>query len=549
VLERGGNAFDAAVATAFVLHVVEPHMNGIGGDVVILARRHADERPTVVCGQGVAPATATIDAYRSAGHDVIPANGLLAAVVPGAFDAWMALLRDYGTLEAADVLAPAIGYARHGAPVYAGLSDAIGDAHERLATWPSSAEVFLPSGVPPSPGELLCRPSLADTLERLLDAGRVAINREARIDAVRASFRSGFVAEAIDEFSRANGGFLTGQDVAEWSATYEAPATADYAGWSVYKADTWTQGPMLLQALRLLECTDVASLDPDDAAHVHLVVEALKLAFADREAWYGDPALVDVPLDALLSRAYARDRAELIEPIASTAFRPGSPEGRVARLPAFGEGSSVEEPIAREVATSSPREGDTCHFDVIDRWGNVVAATPSGGWLQGSPVIPALGFALGTRGQILWLQPDLASSLRPGCRPRTTLTPSLAVGPSGEVLAFGSPGGDSQEQWSLQFFLRFLQHGGLQAAIEAPYFQCSHGPGSFFPRRAQINRLLLESRFPPTTVADLRARGHGVQECGPWVLGRNCAALLERDGRRLRAAASPRRAQGYAVGR
>jgi gamma-glutamyltranspeptidase/glutathione hydrolase len=554
VLERGGNAFDAAVSAALVLHVVEPHMNGIGGDAVILIEPAGAPAPTVVCGQGTAPVGATIDAIRDRGHDVIPASGLLPAVVPGAFDAWMLILRDHGTLEVADALAPAIAYARDGAPVCGSLHDAIAAAAPRLSgEWPSSGAVFLPGGSPPPTGELLRRDGLAASLERIVREAAGGPSREARIDQARRTFAQGFVAEGIDRFSRAAGGLLTGDDLAGWTATYEPALSVDLAGWRVFKAGPWTQGPLMLQVLRLLDGTDVPATDsPED---VHVVVEALKLAFADREAWYGDPAFVDVPLADLLDPAYAAERRRLIGERSSPVLRPGSPGGRPPRLPVFEtteppDGPAPVEPIAQQVSATSPCGGDTCHLDVIDRWGNLVAATPSGGWLQGSPVIPELGFPLGTRGQIFWLQDGLANSLRPRSRPRTTLTPSVAHGPLGQRLAFGSPGGDSQEQWSLQFLLRVIgRPADLQAAIDGPFFQTDHPPSSFSPRRARPNRLVMESRYPATTMAALRARGHHVEPCGPWLLGRNCAAMREADGVRLRAAASPRGHTSYAVGR
>jgi gamma-glutamyltranspeptidase/glutathione hydrolase len=562
-LERGGNAFDAAVSAAFVLHVVEPHMNGIGGDAVILIEPVADTKPTVVCGQGVAPAAATIDALHQLGHTAIPATGLAAAVVPGAFDAWMLILRDHGTLDLAEVLAPAIAYAETGAPVCAGLSGAISGSRGRFESdWPSSAAVYLPEGVVPLPGELLRQSALAATLRQIVADASTAPSREAGIDRARHSFAQGFVADGIDRFSRGEGGLLTGQDLAAWTATYESPLSVDYGGWQVFKAGPWTQGPLALQTLRLLDGCPDASLDGtldgaawpgDDAGGVHQLVESLKLAFADREAWYGDPNFFDVPLDDLLAPAYAASRRALISEQASVELRPGHPGGRQPRLPdtqgdPAGLGPSAE-PTAQQVAASRPRHGDTCHLDVIDRWGNTVAATPSGGWLQGSPVIPSLGFPLGTRGQMFWLQEGLASSLRPGSRPRTTLTPSMAHGPDGQRLAFGSPGGDSQEQWSLQFFLRVASgRFNLQAAIDAPMLQSDHPPNSFFPRGARPNHLLMESRYPAETIDALRRRGHDVQLAGAWSLGHNCAALREGDGVRLRAAASPR-AEAYATGR
>jgi gamma-glutamyltranspeptidase/glutathione hydrolase len=554
VLERGGNAFDAAVSAAFVLHVVEPHMNGIGGDAVIMVQRTADDLPTVVCGQGCTSTRATIAEFEARGLEKIPSEGLLAAVVPGAFGAWMATLRDYGTITVAEALAPAIDYARRGMPVHEGAADSIArnasKFHER---WPSSAEEFLVDGRAPRPNELLRRPRYAEMLDRIVRES-VGATREAQIDRAIDAFYRGFVAEHIASFLAGQDALIGADDLATWQPTFEAPITLDYRGWTVCKAPTWSQGPVLLQALALLQCVDASG-----PASTHVMIEAMKLALADREAWYGDPAVVDVPIRDLLDRRYNTARSSLIGEHASDVLRPGSPGGRTPLVPRYDTGGRGSEPLAatnaallaRAGAPASPaREGDTCHLDVIDRWGNAVAATPSGGWLTSSPVVPGLGFPLGTRGQMFWLQPGLAGSLRPRARPRTTLTPSVAIGPRGERMAFGTPGGDSQDQWCLQFFVNVVDRGmNLQAAIDAPYFQTNHAPDSFFPRRAEPLRVLIEDRLPADDAEDLARRGHHVVPAGSWTLGRNCAARRDADGATLRAAASARHQQAYAVGR
>ncbi|MEO8694765.1 MAG: gamma-glutamyltransferase [Acidimicrobiales bacterium] len=558
VLERGGNAFDAAVAAAFVLHVVEPHMNGIGGDAVIMVQRREDALPTVVCGQGCAPARATIREYEQRGLDRIPAEGLLAAVVPGAFGAWMAMLRDYGTITLADALAPAIDYARRGVPLHAGAADSIARSAGKFnEQWPSSAEEFLANGRPLRANQLLRRPRYADMLERVVREGAGA-TRGAQIDAAIDAFYRGFVAEHIGDFLAHEDALLAPDDMAAWSPAFESPITYGYRGWTVCKAPTWTQGPVLLQALALLEGFTIAGPDAGHPDSVHLMVEAMKLALADREVWYGDPAFFDVPMRDLLDREYNAARRQLIDESASAALRPGSPGGRTPVVPRYDTGGRGSEPLAaanaasaaRAAMPSPAREGDTCHLDVVDRWGNIVAATPSGGWLTSSPVIPGLGFPLGTRGQMFWLQEGLASSLRPGARPRTTLTPSVALGPDGTRMAFGTPGGDSQDQWCLQFFVNVVDRGmNLQAAIDAPYFQTNHAPDSFFPRRAEPLRLLAEDRFAASTLADLTRRGHHVVSAGSWTLGRNCVTQWDGDGACVRAAASARHQQAYALGR
>jgi gamma-glutamyltranspeptidase/glutathione hydrolase len=542
-LERGGNAFDAAVSAGFVLQVVEPHLNGPGGEVPIIFSSAERGRVQVVCGQGVAPATATIERFRELGLDLVPGTGLLAACVPGAFDAWMLLLREHGTRRLRDVLEPAIGYAEHGFPVVRGLSATIAGVERRFREeWPTSAEVYLPV---PTSGALFHNPRLAATYRRVLDeAERAGVGREGEIEAARAAWNRGFVADAIDGFSSAQGGLLTGEDLARWEATFEEPVSLDFREHTVCKCGPWSQGPVLLQQLALLDGFDLEAGSPLGPEHVHTVVECAKLAFADREAWYGDPELVDVPLAELLSREYAAERRRLVSDEASGESRPGSPAGREPRL-----APPVAGPPLQPAGTGEPTRSDTCHVDVVDRHGNLVSATPSGGWLHGSPLVPELGFPLGTRAQMFRLTEGLPSSLEPGKRPRTTLSPSLALHDGEPYLAFGTPGGDQQDQWQLGFFLGHAVFGlDLQAAIDAPAFHTNHFPSSFYPREARPCELELEERFPPDTVAELRRRGHDVVVTDPWSLGR-LSAVAREPGGVFKAAANPRGMQGYAVGR
>src|SRR5512133_3862828 len=528
-LERGGNAFDAAVAAGFVLQVVEPHLNGPGGEVPILAAPAGQGRVLVVNGQGPVPAAATIERFAELGLDLIPGTGLLAACVPGAFGAWMLLLRDHGTLRLREVLEPAIGHAEAGFPALPRIGAAIA-AVERMfrAEWPSSAEVWLADGIP-APGARLRNPALAATWRRLLAEAEAA------------------TAEVMDVSGRRHKGLLDGDDLAGWRATVEAPVSVDHHGWTVCKTGPWGQGPVLLQQLRLLEGIDLVGMGLGSAAYVHTVVECAKLAFADREAWYGDPAAFDVPLDGLLDPGYADRRRALVGLEASLELRPGSPAGRSPRLPAGGLGPDQAEAVA---GSGEPTFGDTCHLDVVDRHGNLVAATPSGGWLQSSPAVPGLGFCLGSRAQMLWLEEGLASSLRPGTRPRTTLSPSLALRDGEPVLAFGTPGGDGQDQWTLQFLLAHARFGlDLQEAIDAPTFLSEHFPSSFWPRRALPGKLVVEASHDPATLEGLRGRGHLVEVAEPWSLGRTCAAGRDPATGFLVAAANPRGRQAYAVGR
>ncbi|HET8653083.1 MAG TPA: gamma-glutamyltransferase family protein [Gaiellaceae bacterium] len=532
VLERGGNAFDAAVATGFTLQVVEPHLNGPGGDLPVVFWSAEREAPLVLCAQGTAPAAASIKQFRELGHELIPGTGLLAACVPGAFDGWMLLLRDFGTLAPEDVLEFAIGYAEGGYPVLPGMTATIERTEPLLREWEASAELYLPA---PRPGMLFRNRVLAATYRRILDEAGSG-SREARIDAARAAFYQGFVAEAIDGFSRANGGLLAGDDLARWEATVEPAVTYDYAGHTVCKTGPWGQGPVLLQQLALLSGFDLDGLGRGSAEYVHTVVECAKLAFADREALYGDPSFVDVPLERLLSEEYNAVRRALVGSEASGELRPGG--GRLPRL--------VE--AAATVGAGEPTRGDTVHLDVADRFGNLVSATPSGGWLQSSPVIRELGWPLGTRAQMFWLEEGLPASLEPGKRPRTTLSPSIALRAGEPYLAFGTPGGDQQDQWSLHALLNHVHFGlDLQASVDAPEFHTDHFPSSFFPRQAELRSLSLEARFGAEVVADLRDRGHALDVAGDWSLGR-VSAVAREDGL-LKAAASARGMQGYAVGR
>ncbi|WP_062643900.1 gamma-glutamyltransferase family protein [Streptomyces maremycinicus] len=580
VLESGGNAYDAAVAGAFVLHVVEPHLNGPAGEVPILLAPAGGE-VRVLCGQGVAPAGATVDHYRSLGLDLVPGTGPLAAAVPGAFDAWMLLLRDHGTRSLDEVLKYAIGYAEHGHAPVENVGATVRTVRELFETeWTTSAEVYLPDGKEPRPGALWRNPALAATWKRLLAETAGAGDREARIEAAREVWRTGFVAEALvrqaarptlDTSGRRHTGTLTAADLAGWSASYEAPATYDWNGWTVCKAGPWSQGPALLQQLALLPPELPAY---GSAEYVHLLIEGCKLAMADREAWYGDAA--EVPLGELLGTGYNADRRRLIGDKASYELRPGSPGGRTPRLsthayvvadddPAFDPLGAGEPTVARSATAPAPGEpevgalgdtrGDTCHLDVVDRWGNMVAATPSGGWLQSNPVVPELGFPLGTRLQMTWLEEGLPNSLTPGRRPRTTLTPSIALRGGVPVLAFGTPGGDQQDQWQLHFLLavalRARVRGGLdlQGAIDAPNWHNDAFPGSFYPRGMRPGSVTVESRMPARVVEELRRRGHDVTLGDPWSEGRLCAVARDPETGILLAAANPRGMQGYAVGR
>jgi gamma-glutamyltranspeptidase/glutathione hydrolase len=550
VLEQGGNAFDAAVATGFALQVVEPHLNGPGGDLPALVWPAGRDRPLVLCAQGPAPRAATVERYRDElGLGLIPGTGPLAAVVPGAFGGWIALLREHGTLPLRDVLHFAIGYAEDGYPAVAAIGDAIHTVEELCRDdWTTSAEVYLPA---PAPGTLHRNPALAETYRRILaEAEAASTERDAQLEAAHDCWYRGFVAEEVLEFQERewldssgerHAGLLAEEDLRDWAPTWEEPVSVDYHGYEVFKAGPWSQAPVFLQQLRLLETFDLAGLPR--AEHVHIVTECAKLAFADREAWYGDPDFVDVPLAELLSPRYAEERRPLVGDEASAELRPGSPGGREPRL--------AQAPDAAPVApgVGEPTRGDTVHLDVVDRFGNMVSATPSGGWLWGAPVIPALGFCLGTRAQMFWLEEGLPNSLEPGKRPRTTLSPTIAARDGEPCLAIGTPGGDQQDQWTLHAFLAHVHHGlDLQAAIDAPNHHTEAFPSSFYPRETRPRHVAVEERVDREAIEGLRRRGHEVEISGPWTLGRVTAVAREPGGI-LKAGANPRGMQGYAAGR
>lgn len=579
MLEQGGNAADGAVAAGFVLQIVEPHLNGPGGDLPLIVAGGDDPRPMVLCGQGPAPAGATAEHFAAAGLSRVPGSGPLATAVPGAVDAWLTLLRDRGTMSLRQVLAPALHYARHGHPVLERVSATISTVRDLFTDgWHTSAQQWLVDGEAPTPGALVANPAWANTLERLLgheeSAGRGggSASREAGIDAVLRAWRQGFVAEAIGTFAqrsfRHSGGavlpgVITADDLASFEATWEEPVTSQWRGHTIAKTGTWGQGPTLLQVLAMVDEAGLEGSDLDTAQGVHTVVEAWKLAMADREAWFGDSADdgdgIAASADELLAPDYLAARAHLIGADASRELRPGSPGGREPRLAAMAltAGGPLTQDVSTDASTGEPTvqrdgqtRGDTCHVDVVDRWGMLVSATPSGGWLQSSPFIPELGLALGSRLQMMWLEQGLASSLVPGRRPRTTLSPTMVLREGIPVLACGTPGGDQQDQWQSLFLIRHLAGGeSLQQAIDAPSFHTTSFPGSFHPRASEPGVLVAESRLGAAVLDELRARGHQVLDQGPWSLGRMCAVARDPENGVVSAAANPRGMQGYAVGR
>jgi gamma-glutamyltranspeptidase/glutathione hydrolase len=546
LLEAGGNAFDAARLRGFVLQVVEPHLNGPGGDLPIVLYSAVRDDVIVVCGQGPAPAAATTERFRELGLDLVPGTGVLPACVPGAFDAWLRMLLELGTASLRDVLEPAIGYARDGHPVLPRVAASIASLESTFRDdWPTSAETWLPA---PEAWSLFRRPVLADTYTRLLEEAEprppIATGRSRR-PATR----------GIAASSQRRSGLLRGDGGARQLGP-RTPRTAhrrgsrrvrgvvraahelSYEGWTVYKTGPWGQGPVLLQLLSLLDGFDLSSMGAGSASSCTRCSSAR--SWRSRTARRGTA-----------TRHSSTSRSTACSP-ATTRTSAGARVGHGLRGAHPGtRGRPVAgDPRNRLVlarGAGEPTRGDTCHLDVVDRFGNVVSATPSGGWLQSSPVVPGLGFPLGTRAQMFWLEDGLPNSLEPRKRPRTTLSPSLARR-GDEVLSFGTPGGDQQDQWSLVFFLHHvLFEQNLQAAIDLPMFHSNHFPSSFYPREAKPRHVELEARFAPEVVDELHERGHDVDVTDEWSLGRLSAASRDAGGT-LRAAANPRGMQGYAVG-
>jgi gamma-glutamyltranspeptidase/glutathione hydrolase len=567
MFDKGGNAIDATVASGFALNVLEPQNCGIGGEVPILVYTPPSPSPTgggkgrgqvfAISGQGWIGKAATVEWFRKEKIDPIPGDGFLPATVPAAFGSWAFALMKFGTLTLQDVLEPAIEYAESGFPMYYSLRNAIAGLAKRFREeWPTSAAVYLPNNRVPAVGEVFKNPDWADTMKKVVEVEK-SERRRGREGAIQAAIDywfKGEPAQRMVEFMRKNAirdasgkknrGLLSLDDFAEWKAKIDVHVTINYHGLDVYKCGPWTQGPVFLQQLRLLEGYDLKKLGHNSADYIHTVIEAAKLAFADRERFYTDPDLGDVPLEMLLSKEYASQRRRLIDAKkASLEMRPG-----------HGPKSNPEDPAGRgrkppEDPELNNYNHDTTHTCAADIHGNMMAATTSGGWIPSSPVIPALGFPMGTRGQMFYLDPHHASALVPRKRPRTTLTPSLVLKDGKPWMVFGTPGGDQQDQWTLQFFLNYVDFDmNLQEAIDAPTFHSIHFPSSFYPHGAKAGGLVVEGRVPEATITELKARGHKVQVTGQWANGKVMAVRLDQKGGVLSGGVSPRGQIGYVMG-
>jgi len=517
-------------------------MNGIGGEAPALLYSAKERKVFAISGQGTAPEKATLRFFEQNRIDLIPGDGFLPATVPASFDVWITLLTRFGTMPLRQVIAPAIRLAEQGFPTYPTLHESIqANATLFLKQWPSTARIYLPNRKVPETGQIIIQRDLATTLRMLATAEKnVGKNRGHGLEAARNYFYSGPIARRIVEFSSTNPisdatgeshtGLISLTDFANYETRLEKSVQVDFRGLTVHKCGPWSQGPVFLQQLQLLEAYHLARMGHNSSDYIHLLTEASKLAFADREKYYGDPLFANVPLATLLSLEYAKERRKLIDMRkASLDLRPGVHSRKRGNVPIF--------------------QGDTTHLDVVDSQGNMISVTPSGGWIYSSPVIDGLGFPLGTRGQMFSLDTTHPNCIAPGKRPRTTLTPTLVTKKGRPLMAFGTPGGDQQDQWTLQFFLNFVEFGmNLQAAIDAPTFHNNHFPSSFYPRDAHPGVLYLEGRIPKMVKSDLSRRGHRIVTKDDWVNGRVTVVHYDWDRKTLSAAASSRHQTAYAIG-
>jgi gamma-glutamyltranspeptidase / glutathione hydrolase len=556
ILVRGGNAFDAGVAAMLVGGVVEQDLYSLGGEGLVLVYPRRARKVISVVGQGWAPKAATIDWYTSRGK-TLNGVGLDPAVIPGAMHAALTVLERWGTMSFAQVSARAIEYAEHGFPLRDRTTRAIDANLKFIESWPDNKRTWLkPDGSPYRAGDTIKLPDLARTLKRMVDAERRA-QRKGRgtgIAAARDRFYKGDIAREMVAFLKSHQTPFELEDFADFFARIEEPASTTYRGYDVFKHGFGSQGPVLLEALNILEQFDLKAMKRNSADYLHTVVEALKLAYADRDSYYGDPAFVQAPAEGLLSKSYAQERAKTIDAQqASRAHRAGNPlpfDSKVKTWPFWvadiEDGSDVRVPEPYE----DPGNGilkDTTHIAVIDRDGNVFDSTPSGAWLPSAVILGGTGIAMSVRGESFWLDPSRAAQLRPRSRPRYTLTPTIVLRDGEPFMALGTPGGDNQEQTIIQSFLNIVEfwpewYPNLHDAFRWPRVQTLHFYGSFWPHPAGFNKLNVEAEIPDAVYDELKARGHDVSRIGPVSIP-SCATAVLIDpstGNRL-AAANPRR--------
>jgi len=535
ILQRDGNAVDAACAAALVEGVVNPHMHTIGGELPMLISVPGSGEVVCINGNMAAPGRATPQAFRDLGHSAIPAEGVLAAGVPGALGAIVEALSRFGRLTFEEVSARAIDLARHGFPAHSGLirmhKSGISDNVEKFSGWPGTAAVYLANGRLPKEGELIKNPALAQMYLHLVQAERTCGgNRAMGLRAVFDAFYRGDIAAEIVRFVQNKGGLLERTDFDRFHIPVEASVHIRYAGADIHKCGPWNQGPALLQSLSILKSFDLQALGHNSTDYLHTVLEAIKLAFADREQYYGDPEQVAVPMKALLSDDYGAMRAKLIGRAANAEIRPGDPLKDAVLLPAD-----------QRLGGAAWGPG-TVHVDAMDAEGFTAAFTPSGGWIRSSEVIPALGFPLSMRLSNCYLEPaHHPNVVAPFKRPRTTISPSLVMKDGKAWMAFGSMGGDQQDQWQLQFLLNRLVFGmSLQEAIEAPKFSSEHFPGFFAPHDFYLNRVRLEPAIGSSVFEGLQDRGHELDIAPAWSEGFLCAAERHPESGMLEAGCDPR---------
>jgi gamma-glutamyltranspeptidase/glutathione hydrolase len=521
VLKAGGNAIDAAVAACFVEGLVNPQMHTLGGECPILLRCAGSDKVVALNGNTAAPARATPQEFRRRGLDHVPDEDILAAGVPAAFGALLTALQRYGTMPLREAIAPAIELARNGFPASQGLVHqekyGLNSLRDKFESWPGSKELYTPV---PSVGALLKNAPLARTYEYLAHAKDP-----------HEAFYKGEVAAEIVRFSRKRDGLLERADLESFQTRVEDPVSLRFGEATIYKCGFWSQGPAMLQALAIMQRFDLRAMGQGSADYLHLVIEATKLAFADREQYYGDPAKVMIPAEVLLSEAYSTQRSSLIDMRkASDELRPGDAWHNAALLP------------AEERFTPQPWGPGTVHVDAVDAKGNMASFTPSGAWIKSAEVIGALGFPLSTRMMTFYLAPaNHPNVVAPGKRPRTTLTPSLAFRRGRPWMTFGTMGGDQQEQWSLQFILYREAFGmTIQEAIEAPKLSSDHFPGFFAPHDHAPKHVRIEARFGAKAIDELRRRGHAIEVAPDWTEGFISAAQLDEETGLLEAGCDPR---------
>jgi gamma-glutamyltranspeptidase/glutathione hydrolase len=561
ILVRGGNAFDAGVAALLVGGVVEQDLYSLGGEALVLVYPRSEGKVTSIVGQGWAPKGATIDWYAARSKN-LEGHGLDPAVVPGALHAALSVLERWGTMSFEQVSARAIEYAEHGFPMRPRTAAAITRNLKFFESWPGNQRYWLKAdGTQYRPGETIKLPTLARTLSRMVQAERqnVGKGRSAGIIGARDRFYKGDIADEMVAFLTKHQAPFELSDFAEFFAKIEQPATTNYRGYDVYKHSFGSQGPVLLEALNILEQFDLKAMKHNSADYVHTVVEALKLAYADRDTYYGDQEFVQTPGEGLLSKDYAKERAKLIDPKrASRSFMAGNPlpfDSRVKQwaywVANIKEAAQPGEPLVDSEPVASGLK-DTTHIAIIDKDGNVFDSTPSGGWIGGAVILGDTGIGMSVRGEQFWLEKDRAAQLRPRSRPRYTLTPSIVLRNGEPFMALGTPGGDNQDQTILQSFLNIVEfwpawYPNLHDAFEWPRVQTLHFHGSFFPHRTGFNHLNVEGAINDATIADLKARGHDAEKIRPFSINGCATAVLIDPASGNRIAGADRRRDCYAI--